>query len=62
MAGSEDATYLMNRVRACGGKASYMALGTTIKAPHHNDLFDVNEEDMMSGVKLLLGIVYNKLS
>lgn len=62
MAGSEDATYLMNRVRACGGKASYMALGTTIKAPHHNDLFDVNEEDMMSGVKLLLGIVYDKLS
>lgn len=62
MAGSEDATYLMNRVKACGGETSYMALGTTLKAPHHNDLFDVNETDMIQGVKLLLGIVYDKLS
>ncbi|MCH4891137.1 amidohydrolase [Acidaminobacter sp. JC074] len=61
MAGSEDVTYLMNRVKSCGGKTSYMALGTTLKAPHHNDLFDVNEEDMMRGVKLLLGIVYDKI-
>jgi len=61
MAGSEDCTYLMNRVRTYGGKASYIALGTHIKAPHHNDLFDINEADMASGVKLLLGIVYKHM-
>ena len=62
MAGSEDCTYLMNRVREHGGLASYFILGTELKAPHHNDLFDVYEADMKKGIKLLLGLVYDLMN
>lgn len=62
MAGSEDCTYLMNRVREHGGLASYFVLGTKLKAPHHNDFFDVYEPDMKNGVKLLLGLAYDLMS
>lgn len=51
--GSEDFTEMMHRVQSQGGKACYMLIGSDISAPHHNGLFDFDEADMLSGVKVL---------
>ncbi|MGE5703102.1 MAG: M20 family metallo-hydrolase [Clostridia bacterium] len=51
--GSEDATYMMERVQANGGLASYLVLGTTLAAGHHNERFDIDEQVMTIGVKTL---------
>ncbi|MFJ9497962.1 zinc-binding metallopeptidase family protein [Brevibacillus centrosporus] len=51
--GSEDATYLMERVKQIGGLASYLVFGTTLAAGHHNEKFDIDEEVMKIAVKTL---------
>lgn len=51
--GSEDATYLMERVKQNGGLASYVVFGTTLAAGHHNEKFDIDEEVMKIAVKTL---------
>lgn len=56
--GSEDATYLMARVQAHGGKAAYMGLGADIAAPHHNGKFDFDEKALLTGLKLYVGIIW----
>ena len=55
--GSEDATWMMRRVQEKGGQATYLALGSNIKAPHHNGCFDIDESSMILGVKALVSIV-----
>lgn len=45
-AGSEDATLMMARVQARGGKASYVVFGTDLSAGHHNERFDFDEQVM----------------
>ena len=52
--GSEDATWMMRRVQEKGGQATYLALGSDIKAPHHNGSFDIDESSMVLGVKALV--------
>ncbi|WP_424236737.1 amidohydrolase [Bhargavaea ginsengi] len=52
-AGSEDATYFMERVIRNGGKATYCIVGTNLAAGHHNEKFDINEETMFAGVDVL---------
>ena len=54
--GSEDCAYFLNRVIDHGGRATYMVLGSAIKAPHHNPLFDIDEEDMLNGI-IALGTI-----
>ena len=54
--GSEDATWFMNRVQEHGGQATYMALGSTITAPHHNGCFDLDERSMLYGVRAMTAI------
>ncbi|GAA0068636.1 p-aminobenzoyl-glutamate hydrolase subunit AbgA [Clostridium sardiniense] len=49
---SEDVCYMMNKVQANGGKASYIMFGSDLKAEHHSPMFDFNEEDMLGAVKL----------
>lgn len=51
--GSEDCAYFMHRVIERGGQATYMILGSPIKAPHHNPCFDIDEDDMIKGVAWL---------
>ncbi|BCV25961.1 amidohydrolase [Gelria sp. Kuro-4] len=51
--GSEDYSYFMARVQERGGQATYIILGTEIAAGHHNSRFDINEEVLPLGVKLL---------
>lgn len=46
MNASEDVTYYMNKVTDDGGKSIHFLMGTDLKAGHHNDKFDINEEDL----------------
>jgi aminobenzoyl-glutamate utilization protein A len=51
--GSEDYTYFMDRVQQLGGQATCIVLGTELSAVHHNPYFDINEDVLPLGVKLL---------
>jgi len=53
LGGSEDATYLMQRVQERGGKAGYVVIGTDHPGGHHTPTFDVDEESIRIGVDLL---------
>ncbi|EPZ0122607.1 M20/M25/M40 family metallo-hydrolase, partial [Providencia stuartii] len=55
-AGSEDATYFMERTKALGGQATYMIFGTELSAGHHNERFDFDEDVMPVAVKTLATI------
>lgn len=43
MGASEDATYMMQRVKQQGGSATYMIFGTPLSAGHHHPRFDYDE-------------------
>ena len=53
LGGSEDATYLMERVQNRGGVASYVGIGTDHPGGHHTATFDVDEESLLVGVEVL---------
>ncbi|BET98316.1 M20 family metallo-hydrolase [Xenorhabdus taiwanensis] len=55
-AGSEDATYFMERVKANGGQATYLIFGAELSAGHHNERFDFDENVMTTAVKTLATI------
>lgn len=57
--GSEDATYMMERVKALGGQASYVIFGTELSAGHHNEKFDFDEQVMTVAVKTLASLALN---
>ena len=59
--GSEDAAHLMSRVQAHGGKAAYMCIGCDIAAPHHNARFDIDENALMTGLKLYVSVLWELL-
>jgi len=54
LGGSEDFTWMMERVQQRGGKAAYMMVGTKIAAPHHDFRFDFDEEALPIGVEVLV--------
>ncbi|MET3293019.1 UNVERIFIED_CONTAM: aminobenzoyl-glutamate utilization protein A [Brevibacillus sp. OAP136] len=49
--GSEDATYMLQRVQDNGGLASYLMFGTTLAAGHHNEKFDIDEKVMAIAIQ-----------
>jgi aminobenzoyl-glutamate utilization protein A len=53
LGGSEDATYLMNRVQEHGGLATYVGIGTDHPGGHHTPTFDVSEDSIRTGVDVL---------
>lgn len=53
LGGSEDFSYMAERVKEKGGKSSYVIFGSNISAPHHNRAFDINENDLINAVELL---------
>ncbi|MEN1969815.1 amidohydrolase [Lentibacillus sp. N15] len=59
--GSEDASLLIDRVQKNGGKGTYMIIGTTIAAPHHNQAFDIDEKVLVPTVNLLERIANREL-
>ena len=58
-AGSEDATYMMERVKSHGGQASYVIFGCELSAGHHNEKFDFDERVMAVAVKTLATLALN---
>lgn len=53
LGGSEDATYLMQRVQDNGGTAAYICIGTVHPGGHHTATFDVDEPSLRIGVDVL---------
>lgn len=54
MAGSDDACHFMKRVQENGGQATYVGIGATTTAGHHNNAFDFDEAAM----PIALGVLY----
>lgn len=57
--GGEDYTFFMERVQNNGGQATCILLGTNISDGHHTKYFDINEDVIPRGVKLLSEVIYN---
>ncbi len=53
LGGSEDATFLMQRVQDAGGLATYVGIGTDHPGGHHTATFDVDEDSLEIGVDVL---------
>jgi aminobenzoyl-glutamate utilization protein A len=53
LGGSEDATFLLNRVQERGGRAAYVGVGTDHPGGHHTATFDVDEDSLVVGVEVL---------
>jgi aminobenzoyl-glutamate utilization protein A len=53
LGGSEDATYLMQRVQERGGQACYVGVGTDHPGGHHTPTFDVDEASLWIGIDVL---------
>ncbi len=50
--GSDDYAYFMNRVQELGGKSTYLGVGATLAAGHHNSYFDFDEKALNLAVIL----------
>ena len=61
LGGSDDFSYMMERVQAHGGKATYLKLLTDVKASPHNASFDFNEEILEKGPRIMASIAYSLL-
>ena len=61
LGGSEDATYLMQRVQEQGGVAGYVGIGTDHPGGHHTATFDVEEESLLIGVEVVADAI-NRLA
>lgn len=59
--GSEDVSYMVNRVQEHGGEASFMRLMTAEAGPGHSRTFDIDESALVTGVKIFSGVVYDVL-
>jgi len=57
LGGSEDATYLMDRVQERGGRATFVGIGTDHPGGHHTPSFDVDEQSLAVGVDVLAGAI-----
>ncbi|MCG1002378.1 MULTISPECIES: amidohydrolase [Halobacterium] len=57
LGGSEDATFLMQRVQDHGGLACYVCVGTDHPGGHHTSTFDVDERSIDIGVESLTNAV-----
>jgi aminobenzoyl-glutamate utilization protein A len=55
MDGSDDACWYMKRVQDRGGQATYIAVGATIAAGHHNGAFDFDEAALAIGSETIMG-------
>lgn len=61
LGGSDDFSYMMERVQAHGGQATYMKLLTPIISSPHNDAFDFDEKVLEKGTRIFASIVYDMM-
>ena len=59
--GGEDCTFFMLRVQERGGKATMANIGTNGPAVGHNSYYDVDEEALVTGTKLVSLVALNAL-
>ena len=55
--GSEDISYMMNRVQEQGGQATFMRIIADMKGGAHNRAFDFSEDFLTNGVKIFCACV-----
>ncbi len=60
--GGEDCTFFMLRVQERGGKATIANIGTDGPAVGHNSYYDVDEDSLVTGTKLVSLVALNALS
>ncbi|MGM0897971.1 MAG: amidohydrolase [Bacillota bacterium] len=51
---SEDVTYMMERVKQRGGKATFMVFASPMPAGHHNRRFDYEEKALSAGLEAMI--------
>lgn len=51
---SEDVTYMIERVRERGGKATFMIFASPLPAGHHHPRFDYEEQALTAGLETLI--------
>jgi aminobenzoyl-glutamate utilization protein A len=54
---SEDATFLMERIKEAGGLATYLIVGTDHPTSHHTPTFDIDEDSLKHGVDVLVDTI-----
>jgi aminobenzoyl-glutamate utilization protein A len=59
--GGEDCTFFMLRVQERGGKATIANIGTVGPAVGHNSYYDIDEDSLVTGVKLMSLVALNAL-
>ena len=59
--GSDDFTYMLDAVQKAGGKGSYCLVGSPLKASHHNDKFDYDEETLFRGAEIAARAIWKIL-
>jgi len=59
--GSEDVSYMMNRVQEQGGQAAFMRSLTWVTGGAHNRYYDFGEEVLVSGVKTFCAVAADLL-
>lgn len=58
---SEDYSHFMSTVQAAGGKGTYVQVGSTLRAGHHNSHFDFDEQSLANALELMSRCVYHTL-
>ena len=61
LGGSEDFSYMMNRVQSNGGQATFIRTRSPLAAGAHNRKFDFDESYMTKAVKVFCGMAYDLL-
>jgi len=51
---SEDVTYMIERVREQGGKATFMIFASPLPAGHHHPCFDYEEQALLAGLETII--------
>lgn len=59
MGGSEDCSYLMNRVRSHGGQTTFMRIRSEVVGGFHNRKFDFDESYIPKSVKVFCAMAYD---
>ena len=59
LGGSEDFSYMVNRVQSHGGQATFMRTRSPLAAGAHNRKFDFDESYMTKAVKVFCGVAYD---
>ena len=59
LGGSDDYSYMMERVQSHGGVATYMKFLTPMTSSPHNDSFDFDEKVLEKGPRIFASLVYN---